>query len=68
MDLLAHSIAQGRVDQLVLLNASLPGKDIREYDGLEMMTIAADFYPRARYAGLYKALNVLWRYHSTDPI
>lgn len=67
MNLLTHTIAEGPINQLMLLHARFAAKRITDDYGLEVMSVAADFHMLAGKAFHDIALNVFRRDQGNSP-
>src|SRR5205085_3557031 len=63
VDLLAHALAQRRIDELVALHAISAGELRRHDEGLKMLAVAGDFDALAGERALDALLDAFWRDH-----
>ena len=66
MDFLTHTVAEGVIDELVLLNPAQPAESGTDDHCFEMATIARDLRERALESLFNTGLDLRGRYHSED--
>ena len=63
MDLLAHALAEGGVDQLVTLDAALAGELRLNHHRLEVLAVAEHFDVLARETAFDALFHAFWSHH-----